>query len=89
MVPQANPPFSPTAASPAISAASLPGAGMSGRLSGVVSLTDILNLFARASGLNPNDPDETRRHRRRSSSSSLARGSLDSVRSSSVDVPKR
>jgi hypothetical protein len=34
---------------------------MSGRLSGVVSLTDILNLFARASGLQPSDPEEARR----------------------------
>ncbi|MCJ1250051.1 cell separation during budding [Trapelia coarctata] len=86
--PQASPPFSHSAASPSISAAALPGAHMSGRLSGVVSLTDVLNLFARASGLNPNDPSETRRHRRRSSSASLVRGSLDSARSSSVDVSK-
>jgi CBS domain-containing protein len=50
---------------------------MSGRLTGVVSLTDILNLFARASGLNPHDPNETRRHRRRSSSASFRR-SMDS-----------
>ena len=76
---------------------------MSGRLSGVVSLTDILNLFARASGLQPSDPEEARRARRGSSASSRsgvsgralaeerARGSLDSARSSVVDVnpPKR
>ena len=86
--PQATPSFISVSASPSVSAASLPGASMSGRLSGVVSLTDVLNLFARASGLNPNDPAETRRHRRRSSSSSLVRGSLDSARSSSVDVSK-
>ncbi|MCJ1382388.1 cell separation during budding [Xylographa soralifera] len=86
--PQATPSFISASASPSVSASSLPGASMSGRLSGVVSLTDILNLFARASGLNPNDPAETRRHRRRSSSSSLVRGSLDSARSSSVDVSK-
>lgn len=50
---------------------------MSGRLTGVVSLTDILNLFAKASGLSPHDPNETRRQRRRSSSASFRR-SMDS-----------
>ena len=61
---------------------------MSGRLSGVVSLTDILNLFARATGLHPTDPEEARRKRRGSSSSSRSgiRGSLDSARSSVVDL---
>ncbi|KAF2174773.1 hypothetical protein K469DRAFT_680870 [Zopfia rhizophila CBS 207.26] len=68
---------------PAISASSIPGASLSGRLSGVISLTDILNLFARASGLNPHDPDEARRARRRSSSSSMRR-SVDSSRSESM-----
>lgn len=60
---------------------------MSGRLSGVVSLTDILNLFARASGLHPTNPEEARRQRRGSSSSARSgvgisgfRGSEDSVR---------
>ena len=77
---------SPIAPSNSVSASALPGAHMSGRLSGVVSLTDILNLFARASGLNPHDPGETRRHRRRSSSSSFVRGSMDSARSSSLSV---
>lgn len=56
---------------------------MSGRLNGVISLTDILNLFARANGLNPHDPDEARRARRRSSSSSMRR-SMDSSRSESM-----
>lgn len=56
---------------------------MSGRLSGVISLTDVLNLFARASGLHPHDPDEARRARRRSSSSSVRR-SMDSSRSESM-----
>lgn len=65
----------------AVSAGQLPGAGMSGGLSGVVSLTDVLNLFAKASGLAPNDPEEARRRRRRSSSSSL-RPSMDSLRPS-------
>lgn len=82
-----SPPFA-AISSPSISAASLPGLRMSGRLSGVVSLTDILNLYARASGLSPSDPNETRRQRRRSSSSSM-RPSLDSGRSSSVDISKQ
>lgn len=68
---------------PAISASAIQGATLSGRLSGVISLTDILNLFARASGLNPHDPDEARRARRRSSSSSMRR-SVDSNRSESM-----
>ncbi|CAN9156778.1 unnamed protein product [Alternaria alternata] len=75
------------AVAPAISASAMstmPGASLSGRLSGVISLTDILNLFARASGLNPHDPDEARRARRRSSSSSM-RQSMDSSRS---ETPK-
>lgn len=45
---------------------------MMGRLSGVVSLTDILNLFARVEGLKPAEPTEARMNRRRSSSSSTA-----------------
>jgi hypothetical protein len=49
---------------------------MSGRLAGVVSLTDILNLFARASGLTPGDPEVARRRRRQSSGSGM-RPSLD------------
>ncbi|KAL8846859.1 MAG: hypothetical protein Q9221_008088 [Calogaya cf. arnoldii] len=85
-LPQSNPPFIPLSSTPSVSASALPGANMAGRLAGVVSLTDILNLFARASGLHPTDPDERRRQRRRSSSSSMMRGSLDSLRSSSVDV---
>ena len=69
----------------------MPGQHMSGRLSGVVSLTDILNLFARASGLHPTDPEEARRKRRGSSSSSKSgvRGSLDSARSSVVDLREK
>lgn len=57
---------------PSVPASSLPGARLSGRLVGVVSLTDILNLHARASGLNPADPAESRSRRRRSSSSSVS-----------------
>jgi CBS domain-containing protein len=45
---------------------------MMGKLSGVVSLTDILNLYARVEGLKPGDPGEARMNRRRSSSSSTA-----------------
>ncbi|EKD12363.1 CBS domain containing protein [Drepanopeziza brunnea f. sp. 'multigermtubi' MB_m1] len=56
---------------PAVSAAALPSARISGRLTGVISLTDILNLFARQSGLNPLSPNEQRAHRRRSSSSMI------------------
>lgn len=43
-----------------------------GKLQGVVSLTDILNLFARVEGLKPAEPTEARQNRRRSSSSSTA-----------------
>ena len=52
-----------------------------GKLIGVVSLTDILNLFAKATGLHPEDPEDARRRRRGSSSSS--RGGL------SLEVPRR
>jgi len=63
---------------------------MAGHLSGVVSLTDILNLYARATGLHPTDPEEARIKRRGSSSSSRSeiRGSLDSARSSVVDLSR-
>lgn len=76
-----GPPYTSTGPGVAISAAQLPGQGMSGRLSGVVSLTDVLNLFARVSGLSPRNPEDERQRRRRSSSSSL-RPSIDSVRPS-------
>ncbi len=78
---------------------------MSGRLSGVVSLTDILNLYARASGLHPGDLEEARRKRRGSSSSAVSvsgswggggggqgreiRGSIDSARSSVIDFREK
>ncbi|KAF4974085.1 hypothetical protein FZEAL_8986 [Fusarium zealandicum] len=68
----------PTAAVPA---SAMAGARLSGRLSGVISLTDVLNMFARSTGLNPSDPGEQRARRRRSSSSSV-RPSLDSSRAS-------
>jgi len=72
--------FSPPGTS---SLSGIPGIRMSGRLTGVVSLTDILHLFAKSAGLAPEDPSEARRQRRRSSSSSMrasfdqGRGSLD------------
>lgn len=71
-------PKTPTIApsGPTISASALPGAGISGRLVGVVSLTDILILFAKAGGLETADPNEIRSRRRRSSSSSV-RMSID------------
>ena len=61
---------------------------MSGRLNGVVSLTDVLNLFAKATGLHPEDPEEARRKRRGSSSSSRSgvRASMDSARRESLSV---
>lgn len=62
----------PSPMAPSIPASALPGARLSGRLVGVVSLTDILNLHARASGLKPADPAESRSRRRRSSSSSVS-----------------
>jgi len=77
----ASPPSSYT---PPISGlpSSVPGGSLGGRLSGVVSLTDILNLFARNAGLSPVDPNETRRQRRRSSSTSMSRASIDGGRGS-------
>lgn len=66
-----------TPTGPSISASALPGARISGRLVGVVSLTDILILFARAGGLDVADPIDLRNRRRRSSSSSM-RKSMDS-----------
>ncbi|KAF7562119.1 hypothetical protein G7046_g2008 [Stylonectria norvegica] len=78
-LPNAAPP-SPVTAS-AVPASAMAGARISGRLSGVISLTDVLNLFAKSTGLNPTDPGEQRARRRRSSSSSV-RPSLDSARAS-------
>ncbi|KAJ5172114.1 hypothetical protein N7492_004707 [Penicillium capsulatum] len=65
----------PPTLAPSIPASALPGARLSGRLVGVVSLTDILNLHARATGLSPADPAESRRRRRSSSSSVSVRRS--------------
>ncbi|KAI1294112.1 hypothetical protein F5Y03DRAFT_410946 [Xylaria venustula] len=70
--------------SQSVPASVLPGSNLSGRLTGVVTLTDILNLFAKSTGLNPSDPSEQRARRRRSSSSSI-RPSLESSRAS-IDI---
>ncbi|KAI5813841.1 hypothetical protein BZA77DRAFT_320473 [Pyronema omphalodes] len=59
----------------------IPGTRTSGRLSGVVSLTDILHLIAKTAGLQPEDPNEARKQRRRSSSCSM-RTSFDMGRPS-------
>lgn len=85
------PPYGSSPASPALSAAfpAVSGTtGISGRLTGVISLTDILNLFARHSGLHPSDPNDQRQRRRRSSSSSL-RPSIDFGRGSRSSVDLR
>lgn len=79
--PSANaPPFSLSQVMPMAPVPTL-GSRFIGRLIGVISLTDILNLFARSSGLSPVDPNEVRKQRRRSSSSSM-RMSFDIPRSS-------
>lgn len=85
-VPQSPLPIGPPAhASVSVPASALPGAHLSGRLTGVVSLTDVLNIFARSSGLRPLDPSEQRARRRRSSSSSL-RPSLDGGVRQPIDI---
>ncbi|KAI2088701.1 cell separation during budding [Ophidiomyces ophidiicola] len=71
MVHPQSPNVYPMSLSSAIPASALPGARLSGRLVGVVSLTDVLNLYARASGLKPADPNDIRNRRRRSSSCSV------------------
>jgi CBS domain-containing protein len=73
---------------PSISASALPGARISGHLCGVVSLTDILILFARVGGLEVADPQEIRARRRRSSSSSQ-RPSMDLGVRPSIDLGVR
>ncbi|KAK5129486.1 hypothetical protein LTR08_003209 [Meristemomyces frigidus] len=84
------PPYTSMSPGVSVSAGQLPGQGMSGRLSGVVSLTDILNLFARTSGLSPADPEEMRnRRRRRSSASSGSRPvNIESMRPSGEALRK-
>lgn len=88
VAPLGSTPASPglNATFPAISAA----AGVSGRLTGVITLTDILNLFARQSGLHPSDPNDQRQRRRRSSSSSM-KASVDfgRVSRSSFDIRRQ
>ena len=67
-VPHTPPP--PQHVSPTPPLGATPPSLMMGRLQGVVSLTDILNLFARVEGLKTSNPNEARINRRRSSSSS-------------------
>ncbi|KOS23433.1 Protein SDS23 [Escovopsis weberi] len=74
----------PIAAAAPVPVPAMGGARLSGKLTGVVSLTDILNMFAKSTGLHPSDPREQRARRRRSSSSSI-RPSLDSTRPS-IDI---
>lgn len=81
--PPVAPPSPQTAA--AVPASAMMGARLSGRLSGVVSLTDVLNTFARSTGLNPLDPGAQRARRRKSSSSSV-RASIESIRTGSFDI---
>lgn len=101
-LPSQQPPLVSLSSNPSVNASPFPGSSLFGRLSGVVSLTDILNLYARASGLHPGDLEDMRRKRRGSSSSSVSvsgswgggggrevRGSLDSARSSVVDVREK
>ncbi|KAK9248334.1 hypothetical protein V1506DRAFT_529658 [Lipomyces tetrasporus] len=52
--------------------------GLGGKLTGVISLTDILSLLAKSAGRGDVDPSEARRERRRSSSSSVRSFTLDS-----------
>lgn len=79
VTPMMNPQTSSTGSS--APAAAMPGARLSGKLSGVISLTDVLNIFGKFAGLHPADPGEQRARRRRSSSGSV-RPSLDSSRPS-------
>jgi hypothetical protein len=46
-----------------VPASVLPGEHLSGRLTSIISLTKILNLFAKTSGLNPADLGEQRARR--------------------------
>lgn len=77
----ANPTPPSPVPSAAVPASAMAGARISGKLTGVISLTDILNVFAKFTGLHPADPGEQRARRRRSSSSSV-RPSLESSRAS-------
>ena len=75
------PPFSSSVGPPyttthgaSVSAASLPGQHMSGRLSGVVSLTDVLYVIAKNNGLVSESAQEARQRRRESSNASSTQG---------------
>jgi CBS domain-containing protein len=78
--PAAAAPQSPVAQA-SMPASAMGGARISGRLNGVISLTDVLNIFAKSTGLHPSDPGEQRARRRRSSSCSV-RPSIDGARPS-------
>ena len=82
-----SPPISP--AFPSISAAAFPGARISGKLTGVVSLTDVLNLFSRQSGLVTDEPSAERQYRRRSESVSSNKTGNESVRSARPSMDGR
>lgn len=73
--------FSTAAPVVSVPAAAMAGALLSGKLIGVVSLTDVLNAFAKSTGLHPSEPWEQRARRRRSSSSSV-RHSVEAFQSS-------
>ncbi|KAH6917799.1 hypothetical protein BKA70DRAFT_1415845 [Coprinopsis sp. MPI-PUGE-AT-0042] len=65
------------------------GPSAMGNLCGIVSIVDILALFAKLAGIRNVDPTEMQRHRRQSSSSSHSSGSRGSVarsRSNSVNI---
>ncbi|KAK9469487.1 hypothetical protein V1512DRAFT_284550 [Lipomyces arxii] len=63
---------------PVTQSTQLPTSNKSGKVIGVISLTDILSLLARVAGKGDVDPSEARRQRRRSSSSSVRSFTLDS-----------
>ncbi|KAK9452628.1 hypothetical protein V1511DRAFT_507428 [Dipodascopsis uninucleata] len=60
----------------------------SGKLVGVISLTDILSLLARSAGKGDVDPSEARRQRRRSSSSSVRSISFETTTRRSVSIDR-
>lgn len=57
-----------------------------GNLCGIVSIVDILALFAKLAGITNVDPTEMQRHRRQSSSSSVSSNPIARSRSNSVNI---
>ena len=57
-----------------------------GNLCGIVSIVDILALFAKLAGISNVDPTEMQRHRRQSSSSSVSSNPVARSRSNSVNL---